>query len=146
MPNLGCSGAEVSDLMLRQKNSTRHDVWMGSLWWSCQSPVAHSYGFLNHPNSFHGKKFELKTKFDEDSLLYSLSHFECNGHTVHMLTQWRLLLPLISTVKLSLFMCMHSSPLSLAARLHQCCTNSSPYNNNGWTSSGQTSYMPVKNL
>ena len=41
-------------------------------------------------------------------LLYSLSHFECDDHTVHMLTQWRLLPPLKSTVKSSLFTHVHS--------------------------------------
>ena len=50
--------------------------------------VDHSCGFLNHLNSFHGGMFKLNAKFDADSLLYLLSHFECNGHTVHMLTQW----------------------------------------------------------
>ena len=39
------------------------------------------------------------------------------GHTVHMLTQQHLLPSLTSTVK-SLFTRAHSSPLSLAARLH----------------------------
>ena len=48
-----------------------------------------------------------------------LSHFEWDGHTVHMLTQQSL--PLTSTVKLSLFTHAHSSPLFLVARLHQCC-------------------------
>ena len=43
------------------------------------------------------------------------NHFECDGHTVHMLTQWCLPPPLTSTVKVSLFTHAHSSPLSLAA-------------------------------
>ena len=47
--------------------------------------------------------------------------------------------PLTSTVKSSLFTHAHSSPLSLAARLHQCHLNCSRYINNGWTFSGQTS-------
>ena len=51
-------------------------------------------------------------------MLYLISHFECDGHTVHMLTQWHLLPPLTSTVKLLLFTHLHSSPLSLTARLH----------------------------
>ena len=51
-----------------------------------------------------------------------------------------LLPPLTSTVKSSLFTHAHSSPLSLAARLHQCCTNCSHYINNGQTFSRQTSY------
>ena len=101
----------------------RHDAWVGTLsWWSSPSPVAHSCGLLNHLNSFCGGMFKLNAKFDADSLLYLLSHFECNGHTVHMLTQWHLPPPLTSTVKLSLLMHEHSSPLSLAAH---CCANHS---------------------
>ena len=65
---------------------------------------------LNHPNSFREVMFKLNAKFDANSLLYLLSHFECHGHTVHMLTQWGLLPPLTSTVKSLLFMHMHSSP------------------------------------
>ena len=42
---------------------------------------------LNHLNSFHGGMFKLNAKFDADSLLYLLSHFQCDGHTVHMHTQ-----------------------------------------------------------
>ena len=68
-------------------------------------------------NGFHGGMFELNAEFDADSLLYFLSHFECDGHTVHTLTQWCLPPPLTSTVKLSLFTPVHCSPLSLAARL-----------------------------
>ena len=66
-----------------------------------------------------------------------LTHFECDGHTVHMLTQLCLPPPLTSPVKLSLFTHAHSSPLSLAVRLHQCCTIHSHYINRGWTFSGQ---------
>ena len=43
---------------------------------------------LYHPNGFCGGMFKLNTKFDADSSLYLLSHFECDGHTVHMLPQW----------------------------------------------------------
>ena len=50
--------------------------------------------------------FKLNANFDVD--LDSLSHFECDSYIVHMLTQWRLLPPLTSTVKLSLFMHVHS--------------------------------------
>ena len=38
-------------------------------------------------NSFHEGMFKLNAKFDADSLLYLLTHFECNSHTVHRLTQ-----------------------------------------------------------
>ena len=83
----------------------------------------------------------LNAKLDTDSLLYSLSHFECDGHTVHRLPQQCLLPPLTSTVKSSLFTHVHSSPLSSAARLHRCHANCSHYINNGWTFSGHTSYI-----
>ena len=96
---------------------------------------------LSHPNSFSGGIFKLNAKFDADSLLYSLSHFVCDYHTVHMLTQQCLLPPLTNTVKLSLFTHVHSSPLSLAARLHRCHTNHSHYINDDWTFSRQTSYI-----
>ena len=125
------------DLMFCQK--TLHETWCmaGALWWwSWQSPLAHSCGLPNHLNSFHGGIFKFNTKFDADLLLYSLSHFECDGHTVHMLTQQCLLPPLTSPVKLSLFMLVHSSPLSLAARLHHCHANCSHYISNDWTFSG----------
>ena len=48
---------------------------------------------LNHPNSFYRGMFKLNTKSDADLLLYSLSHFECDTHTVHMLNQGCLLPP-----------------------------------------------------
>ena len=60
-----------------------------------------------------------------------------------MLTQWHLSPLLTRTVKSSLFTHVHSSPLSLAARLHPCYVNSSCYISNGWTFSRQTSYFCV---
>ena len=83
-------------------------------------------------NGFCGGMFKLNAKCDADSLLYSLSHFECHVHTVHMLTQLHLPPPLVSTVKLSLFTLVHSSSVSLAARLPQCHVNDFHYINNGW--------------
>ena len=82
-----------------------------------------SCGFLNHLNSFQRAMFKLNAKFHADSSLYSLSNFECDSHTVHILTQWCLPPPLTSTRKLSLFMRAHSSPLSLDVKLHQSHTN-----------------------
>ena len=66
---------------------------------------------LNHPNSFCGGMFKLNAKFDTDSSLYSLSHFECNSHTVHTHTQQCLPCPLTSTVKLSFLGCQITSVL-----------------------------------
>ena len=121
------------------KTCERSYAWAGTLlWWSCQSPVAYSWGLSNNPNNFHGGMFKLNANFYADLLLYSLSYIDCDCHTVHVLTQWCLPPPLTSTVKSSLFTHAHSSPLSLAVRLHRCSTNCSHYINNGWTFSEQT--------
>ena len=92
-PHLGCRGAESPGWfdVSQKKLFMKRDAWAGVLlWWSCQSPVAHSCGLLNHPNSFCGGMFKLTAKFHAEPLLYLLSHFACDGHTVHMLTQQRL--------------------------------------------------------
>ena len=65
--------------------------------------VAHGCGLLNNLTSFCGGMLRINIKSDADSLLYSLSHCECNGHTVHILTQRHLPPPLTSAVKSSLF-------------------------------------------
>ena len=120
--------SHLGDLMIHQKLCMRRDAWAGSLsWWSCQSPVVHSCGFWNYLTHFCGGMFKLNAKFGEDSLLYSGSHFACDGHTVHMLIQGCLPPLLTSTVKLSLFMHAHSSPLFLAARLCPWLTKCSCY-------------------
>ena len=95
-PNLCCMWAESTGWfdVFPKKLCMRHDAWVGTLSWQiCQSPVACSCGLLNDPSSFCGGMFKLNAKFDADSLLYSLSHFECDSHTVHMLTQGHLLHP-----------------------------------------------------
>ena len=134
-PNLGCSGAESSgwfDVLL--KHSAQDVTYKQTC---CRDEAA------NHqlPNNFCEGTLKLNAKFDADFLLYLVSYFECNGHTVHVLTQWPLPPPLTSIVNSSLFIHAHSSPLSLAARLHWCYTNHSHYINNGWTFSRQTSYV-----
>ena len=96
---------------------------------------------LSHLNSFHRGILKLITRCDADLLLYSLSHFACDDHTVHMLIQC-LPSPTIK-VKPSLLTHAHSSPLSLAARLHGCHANRSPYSNNGGTFSRQTLYVLI---
>ena len=68
-----------------------------------QSPIAHSCGLLNHLSSFCEGMLKLHAKFDAELLLYSLSPFECDGHTVHMLTQWCLPPPLTSKVVIHLY-------------------------------------------
>ena len=74
--NLGCRGAWSPgwfDVLFAKILCKRFDAWAGALlWWSCQSPVAHSCGLLNYANSFCGGMFKLNAKFDADLLLYSL--------------------------------------------------------------------------
>ena len=111
-PNLGCSGAESSvrfDVLL--KHSAQDVTYKQTC---CRDEAA------NHqlPNNFCEGTLKLNAKFDADFLLYLVSYFECNGHTVHMITRRCLWPPLTITVKLSLFLHVHSSPLSFAARLH----------------------------
>ena len=114
---------------------SRHIVVMKLLVMCCIVPKS----LLSHLNSFHRGMAKLNVKFDADSLLYSLSHFDCDGHTVHTLTEQCLPPPLTSTVMSSLFMHVHSGPLSLAARSHHYCANCFHYVNSGCTISGQTS-------
>ena len=123
--NLGYRGAESPGWFDVSSNNTtgdmKHDAWAGiSLCLSFPSPVARSCRLLNHLNSFCRRIFKPKAKFYADSLLYLLSDFACGGHRAQMLTQRPLAPPLTSTVKLSLFTYVHSSPLPLAARLHWC--------------------------
>ena len=132
--------SHLGDLLFHQK--TLHETrCMSGHVVMVQLPITscHSCGLLNHLNSLHRGMFKLNAKFDADSLLYLFSHFECDSHTVHMLSQWCLPPPLTSTVESSLFTHVHSSPLSLAARLHRCRSKCSHYTNNGWTFSRQTS-------
>ena len=123
VPNVGRL-SHLGDLMLCQK--TLHRMWWMSgmlLWWSCQSPVAHSYSLLHHPNSVREGMFKLNATFDAESLLYSLSHFWVEQpHSTH--AHWTA--TTIPTVY----------PVPLAAWLHQCCTNHSLSINNGWSVSG----------
>ena len=145
-PTLGCRGPQSPGWfdVSPKKFCTRRDTGVGMLsWWSCQSPLAHSCRLLSHPNNFHRRMFKLNAEYAADSLLYSLSHFERNYHTIHMFNQWHLPPPLTSTVMSSLFTHVHSSPLSLAARLHPHCPNRSHYINDGWTFSGQNTYLYI---
>ena len=113
----------------------RCDAWAGTLlWWNCQSPVAHSCGLWI---------IQIVSTVECSSLMQNVmqihcSNFKCEGHTVQTLTQWHLPPHLTSTVKLSLFMPVRSSPLSLAARLNWYWANCSHYINNGQSFSGQT--------
>ena len=111
--------------------------------WACccdevaQSPVAH--GLLNHLKSFRREMFKLNAKVWCRSSLYLFilnvlaTQYTCSLNGIYHP-------PLTSTVKSSLFTHVHSSPLSLGARLHPCCANHSRCINNGWTFYGHPSY------
>ena len=135
VPNLCRRGAESPGWF---GVSSKHSAWdLTHKQVRCRDETANHRCTQLRPSessdSFCRGMFKLNGKFDTDSLLYWLSHLECNGHTVHMLTQQHLPPPWTSTVMASLFTHAHSSPLSLAARLHRCCVNCSCYVNNGWT-------------
>ena len=116
------------------------DAWAGALlWWSCQKPVAHNCGLLNHPNSFPRGWSSLMQILMQIHCFTPSVILNVMATQVHLLTQ--LLLSLTSSVKSSLFAHVHSSPFSLAPRLHWGHSRSSHYINNGWTFFGQTSYI-----
>ena len=143
----GLGGGELShlgDLMFHKKNSAE-DVMRE--WEYCRDKVAShqlpiAVAFWTIQIVSQGM-FKLNAKFDADSLLYLLSHFECHGHAVHILTQKCLPPPLTSTVKSSLFTHVHSSPLVLAARLYWGHANCSHCINNGWTFPRQTLHASI---
>ena len=139
VPNLGCSGTESLGWFDVLPKISSWDMLHEQV--HCRDETANhrlliAVALLNHPNSFRGGMFKLNAKLDAYSLLYLLSHFECHGHTVHMLTQQCLPPPLTSTVKSPLFTHAHSSPLTLAARLHQCRASHSHYIKYSWTFPG----------
>ena len=81
-----------------KKLCMRCDVWAGMLWWSCQSPVAHSWGLLNHPNSYHRECSSLmqnwmKIRCSTCSVILNVTvtQYTCslNGiYCPHWLVQW----------------------------------------------------------
>ena len=129
-----------------KKLCTRRVARVGSLWQSCQSPAAQSCGLLNHPRSFHGGIFKLNAKFGADSLLCWLSYFECDGHTVHVLTQWCLLPPWLvhwGRRHSHMHILVHSPWLPGYMDVAQTWANHSCCINNGWTFSKQTSCTTI---
>ena len=139
--NLGCRGAEsLGWLDVLPKNSAQDKV----------HEQVHCYDeAANHQLPIAAAFWMISIVFAEEcpNLMQNLMQIHCSTHSVilnamatpgHMLTQQYLPPPLTSTLKSSLFTHVHSSPLSLAARLHWCCANRSHYINNGWTFSRQT--------
>ena len=148
VPSLGQYGAESPGWFEVSSKNSAQDVMHE--WVFChdeaanhQLPIAAAYWIIQ---IFSMEECSSLTQNLTDSLLYSLSHFECDSHTVHMLTQWHLLPSLTSTLKSSLLTHAHSNLLSLAARLHQCHANYFCCINHGWTFSRQTLYIGIRVL
>ena len=144
-PNLGCGGAESPGWFdVSAKNSpqdmTHEQVCCPDEAASNPLPTAVAFWIIR-----------IVSMEECSSLMQNLMQIHCSTYSVILnvlATQYTCSLngehglppPLTSTVKSSLFMRVHSSPLSLAARLHWCYANCSRYINNGWTFSGQASY------
>ena len=134
-PNLSCS---------RAKSPGWFDVSPKTLHKMCCDEAAHH----QLPTAAAFWIIQIVSVEEYSSLIQILMQMCCStcsaiwmhSHTVHLLTQRCLLLPVTSTVKSSLFTHAHSSPLSLATRLPQCHKNCSHINND-WTFSGQTLYI-----
>ena len=114
LSNLACGGAKSPGWFdVLPKNSAR-DVMHERAHYCDEAAIRQL------PTAVAFWMFKLNAKFDADWLLYLLSHFECDGHTVHMLTQQHLPPSQTSIVKSSLFTHAHSSPLFVATSLHGC--------------------------
>ena len=76
-PHQGWRGQRFSQTTLHDALHVARGATLS--WCSCQSPVAYSCSLQSRPNSLH-RNVQLNVKSDADSLLYWLSHFECDGH------------------------------------------------------------------
>ena len=114
------------------------------LWWSCRPLVTHSCGLLNHLNSFLRNVQAWCSIQCRSVVLLTQSFWMRQPHSAH--THLRALpAPLATTVKSSLFVHVHSSPLSLAAKLHRCIANCFYYIHNGLTFPDRTHICnPIK--
>ena len=140
--NLGCRGwVTWVNWWFIKKLCERHDAWAGALvWWTAnhQLPIAVAFwiiwivsveecsSLMQDLMQIHCSTSSVILNVTDTQYTCSLSGIYCP----HRLVQWS-----------PLFTHAHSSPLSLAARLHQCCTNHSCYINNGWIFPIQTSYL-----
>ena len=145
-PNLGCRGAESPGWFEVSPENSARDVMHEQ---ACcrdeaanhQLPIAAAFWIIQIV--CEEECSNLMAKFNADSLLYSLSDFECDSHTVHMLIQgiyhphW-----LVSEV-IIVHACTFQSTLlgcQFTSMSHTCS-----HINSGWTLSGQTSYI-IKNV
>ena len=139
--NVGCRGAESPEWLDVSPKNFIGDViqeWARSREEAANHLLPRAAA-LNHMNRFHGGMFKLNTKFDAGPLLYSLvlnvmaTQYTCSLSGIyhpHCLVQWsrqcsRMRIP------------VHSPWLPGYIDV----TNHSHHVNNGWTFSGQTSYL-----
>ena len=127
-----------------KKLCTRRDAWAGALsWWSCQSPVAHCSGLLNHLNIFCGGECS--------NLMHNLMQIHCSTCSV------------ILSVMTTQYTCSLNDvyrPHWLGQWSRHCSQTHIPvpspwlpgyiknnklfcYVNNGWTFSRQTLYVCI---
>ena len=134
--NQGWTGQTFSQTTL---HDAQHVAGGVTLWWcSCQSPVAHSCSLQSHPNSLHRRMISLTWNLMQilcsiGSVTLNVMATSTHAHSGASTP------PLTSAGKWSLFSHAHSSPSSLADRLHLCDTYCS-YINNDWTHSTHTWY------
>ena len=141
-PNLGCRGPESPGWFdVLPKNSA---LDMMHEWACCPDEAA------NHQLPIDAAFWIIQVVSSEECsrLMQNRMQTHCSIHSVILnviATQYTCPLNGVSwphsLVQSSLFTHAHSSPLSLAARLHWCCTNHSHYINNRWTFSRQTLYV-----
>ena len=139
LPNLGCNLLNHPGDLIFHKKPARN---MMQEWACCHNEAA------NHqlPIAMASWIIQMVSMEEGSSLIQNLMQICYSAHSVILnatATKYTCLpmAPLMSTVKSALFTHGHSSPLSLASRLHQPHANHSHYINIGWTFSRQTSYM-----
>ena len=84
-PNLSCMGPESPGWFDVLPKNSAWDVMHEQACCcdeaaNCQLPIATGFWIILR------WAFKLHAKFDADSMLYWLSHFECDGHAIHKLT------------------------------------------------------------
>ena len=129
-PNLGCSGAESWDSVMPEQTCCRDEAASHQL--SMTGLLTHRIVSVEEYSNLTQNLMQIHWSTCSVILNVTATQYTCSLDGVYC-PHW--------PVKLSFFMSVHSSPLSLTARLHGCRTNCSHYINNDWTSSGQTKHI-----
>ena len=135
-PNLGCRVPESTGWLDVPPKNSAQDM-MHEQAHCCDEAANHQL-----PIAEASWIIQIVSMEECSSLTQNLVQICCSAHSVilnAMATLYTCSLnsmyspPMISTVKLSLFMHVHPWPLFLVSRFHQCCANHSHYINNDWT-------------